>query len=129
MYYNPYHYPAAPYLQPSPAYMMGGHLPRTYPPVNTEIFSKSIKSFKLLIDQGAILLDRLGNLNFSKKLMNAAQQGKQAEVDHLIKSLGLKVPVKTTYSPSGVKFELSTNSDPGTNISCCTLNINMKWGH
>ncbi|WP_223282836.1 hypothetical protein [Neobacillus kokaensis] len=128
MYYNYYHYPANPYMPPFSASMMNYQPPRSYPPVDTKIFSHSIQSFKILMQQGSILLDRLAELQFSKKVMNAAQQGKQAEVDQLIKSIGLKVPVKTTFSPSGVIFELSTNSGTTSPFNCCTLNINMKWG-
>ncbi|WP_286230952.1 hypothetical protein [Neobacillus mesonae] len=128
VYYHSYHYPAYHYFPSYPTNMMTFHPPRTYPPVDTKIFSHSIQSFKLLMQQGSILLDRLGNLQFSKKVMDAAQQGKQDEVNRLIKSIGLKVPVKTTFNPSGVQFELSTNSSPSSPNDCCTLNINMKWG-
>lgn len=126
MNYNPYHYPVNPYLSP---YMLNYQPARTYPPVNTKVFSESIQSLQRLMEQGHILLDRLANPQLSQKVMNAAQQGKHAEVNRLIQSLGLKAHVKTTYTPSSVNFELTTPPTPVSPVSCCTLNINMRWGH
>lgn len=76
------------------------------------------------MEQGNILLHRLSNTSFAAKIMKAAQQGKQEEVNQLVKSLGLKVPVTTHYTPSGVIFTLSTT----TPFNCCTLTYSMKWG-
>jgi hypothetical protein len=102
--------------------------PRQYPPVDVNIFTKSVKSFRLLMDQGSILLDRLGDEDFDLKIMAAAQQGNKAEVNRLIKSIGLKVPVNTKYTPTSITFEL-TQPDPNTPVNCCTLAVNMKWGN
>jgi hypothetical protein len=81
------------------------------------------------MDQGSILLDRLGDLNFARKMMIAAQQGKKAEVDQLINTIGLKVPVETKFTPTGVYFELTTQPNPKYPASCCTLKVFMKWGN
>jgi hypothetical protein len=80
------------------------------------------------MEKGSILLDRLADVGFARKMMSAAQQGKQVEVDQLIHSIGLKVPVHTKYTPSGVQFELSTNPETGSLFSCCTLSVSLKWG-
>lgn len=119
MYYLPFHYPIHP---PYPGY------PRTYPPVDVKKFESSVQSFRLLMVQGSRLLDRLGDTRFAAKIMTAAQQGKQAEVDQLIRSIGLNIPVITRYTPSGVIFELRTPANQQNPISCCTLSIAMKWG-
>lgn len=111
-------------------YLIYSHLPRyPYPPVDTKIFEKSVKSIQLLMKQGSILLDRLGDVLFAANIMSAAQQGKQAQVDELIKSIGLKVPVSTHYTPSGVIFTLTTAASPNAPASCCTLTVSMKWGY
>lgn len=81
------------------------------------------------MDQGSILLDRLGDPDFDVKLMSAAQKGNKAEVDILIKSIGLRVPVETKYTPTGVTFELATKPEPGSPMSCCTLSVHLKWGN
>ncbi|MEH7010176.1 hypothetical protein V7087_05050 [Neobacillus niacini] len=129
MYY--YHYPYPQYPQPHayPGYQFYPPIARQYPPVDVNIFTKSIKSYRLLMDQGSKLLDRLGNPNFDVKLMAAAQQGNKTEVDRLIKSIGLKVPVNTKYTPTGVTFDLTTQPDPSSHMSCCTLTVHMKWGN
>lgn len=80
------------------------------------------------MDQGSILLDRLGDEGFDIKIMTAAQQGKKEEVDTLIKSIGLRVPVTTKYTPSGITFELSAHPEQNNPFSCCMLTVHMKWG-
>lgn len=128
MYYYPYHYDHYP---PPPVYQgydINQPFSRTYPPVDVKIFTKSVASFRLLMEQGSILLDRLADVGFAQKMMSSAQQGKKAEVDQLIHSIGLKVPVYTKYTPTGVHFELSTIPETGSPFSCCTLAVSMKWG-
>jgi hypothetical protein len=129
MYYNTFHYPMAPPSPVYPAYTVYPYIPtRSYPPVDTKIFESSVKSFRLLMAQGSILLDRLGDVSFARRIMSAAQQGNNAEVDRLIKSIGLKIPVATQFTPSGVIFELTTKTTQAQPVNCCTLAINMKWG-
>ncbi|WML38309.1 hypothetical protein RCG19_13890 [Neobacillus sp. OS1-2] len=128
MFYNPYYYPTVHPLPPYPTYLAGYPIPRTYPPVDTKIFAGSVKSFRLLMEQGSILLDRLGDTGFAKKMMSAAQQGKNTEVDQMIKSIGLKVPVITKFTPSGVNFNLTTQPTQQHPHNCCTLTVAMKWG-
>lgn len=127
MYIYPYYY--YPYI---PNYIYN-HLRyptlRVYPPVDTHQFSGSVKSFRLLMQQGSILLDKLSEAQFETKIMSAAQQGNQSEVDNLIKSIGLNVPVTTKYTPSGVDFNLQTQPGQNSPISCCSLIISMKWGN
>lgn len=115
-------YPTYPPHSPYPVF-------RSYPPVDTKTFSTSVKNFRLLMEQGSILLDKLAEASFETKMMTAAQQGKQVEVDQLIKSIGLTVPVTTNYTPSGIKFILTTPVTPGSFESCCSLVVSMKWGN
>ncbi|QIZ06687.1 hypothetical protein HFZ78_08175 [Priestia megaterium] len=134
MYYYPYQYqiyPPLPVYPPQMGYQYQYQyqpIPRSYPPVDVKIFENSVKTFRLLMDQGSILLDRLGDLGFAQKMMSAAQQGKKADVDRLISTVGLKVPVITTFTPSGVIFELTTQPNQNKPASCCTLKVSMKWG-
>lgn len=102
---------------------------RTYPPVDTKMFSSSVQKFRILMQQGSILLDKLAEASFETKMMTAAQQGKQAEVEKLIRSIGLKVPVTTDYTPTGINFILSTPASSGGIDSCCSLTVSMKWGN
>jgi hypothetical protein len=128
MYYYHYPYPLHPQQPPYPGYQYNYPITRQYPQVDVNVFTKSIKSYRLLMDQGSILLDRLGSGDFDVKLMTAAQQGNQTEVDRLMKTIGLKVPVKTKYTPTGVTFELTTQPVQSSNMGCCTLTIHLKWG-
>lgn len=128
MYQHPLHYPAYPPIYYYPPYMLNYPIPRTYPPVDTKILASSVKSFRLLMAQGDILLDKLGDLAFAQKLMTAAQKGNNAEVDNMIKSIGLKVPVITKFTPTGVNFILSTHSSQNQPLNCCTLTFALRWG-
>lgn len=129
MYYYHYPYPLHQQQPPYPGYYYYYPITRQYPQVDVNVFTKSIKAYRLLMDQGSVLLDRLGDGDFDVKLMTAAQQGNQNEVDRLIKTIGLKVPVKTKYTPTGVTFDLTTHPDPSSAMSCCTLTILLKWGN
>jgi hypothetical protein len=102
--------------------------PRTYPPVDIKSFQSSVQSFRLLMQEGSRLLGKLAETKFEKLIMTAAQQGKQAEVDNLIKSIGLKVPVTTTYTPTGVRFTLHSPPAQDGFGSCCSLTIFLGWG-
>lgn len=128
MYYAPFHYPMYPPIPTYPPNIVNPHYLRSYPPVDTKIFTSSVKSFRLLMEQGSKLLDRLGDPGFDRKIMSAAQQGKHTEVDAMIRSIGLKVPVITKFTPSGITFTLTTQPDQANPMSCCTLTVAMKWG-
>ncbi|WP_435559971.1 hypothetical protein [Neobacillus sp. LXY-4] len=126
MYNYPYNHPTV------PGYFHGYYhypYPRTYPPVDTKTFSSSVQKFRILMEQGSILLAKLGEASFETKMMTAAQQGKQAEVEKLIKSIGLRVPVTTQYTPSAIKFTLQTPPEPNNFNSCCSLTVSLKWGN
>ena len=129
MYYYHYPYPPHPQQPVYPTYTYYHPIPRQYPQVDVNVFTKSIKTYRLLMDQGSILLDRLGDSDFDVKLMSAAQKGNNSEVDRLIKSIGLKVPVTTKYTPTGVTFELKAHTDPHVPMNCCTLKVQLQWGN
>ncbi|SDM60854.1 hypothetical protein SAMN05443253_104240 [Bacillus sp. OK048] len=129
MYYYHYPYPLHPRPPVYSDYQYYHPLPRQYPQVDVKIFKKSIKSYRLLMNQGSILLDRLGDSDFDVKLMSAAQQGNKAEVDSLIKSIGLSVPVNTKFTPTGVTFELTVHTDQNAPMNCCTLKVQLQWGN
>ncbi|MCL6570658.1 MAG: hypothetical protein K6T88_03100 [Bacillus sp. (in: Bacteria)] len=128
MSYNPFHFPIYPPMPANQGYPINYPNMRSYPPVDITMFKSSVHSFRFLMNQGSILLDRLADVGFAHKLMTAAQQGKKTEVDHLIKSIGLKVTVNTKFTPTGVHFELLNPPNQNTLINCCTLTVFMKWG-
>jgi hypothetical protein len=128
MYHNHFYFPFIPPMLPYPTYIANHQTPRTYPPVDIKMFGSSVKTFRILMEQGSILLDRLGDAGFAYKMMNAAQQGKNVEVDTMIKSIGLKVPVTTKFTPAGVNFILTTKANQNQPVNCCTLSVAMRWG-
>lgn len=118
------YYPTFPSLS---AFSNAQPFPRfAYPAVDTQIFFHSIKSFPPLMEQGSLLLKRLGDTSFAQKIMEAAQQDNKTLVEHLIRSIGLTVPVTTQYTPSSVTFNLHSHEEH--HVSCCALSITLKWG-
>jgi hypothetical protein len=100
-----------------------------YPTVDTKIFSKSVKAFSPLMQQGNRLLSHLNNPSFAHKLMDAAQNGRRAQVEALVKSIGLTAPVTTHYSPTGIIFTLHSRETQDPFENCCSLSFAIKWGH
>jgi hypothetical protein len=105
------------------------HFRFAYPAVDTKIFAKSLKTFTSLMHQGNRLLSHLSNPSFARRLMDAAQQGKQARVEALVKSIGITVPVTTNFSPSGIVFTLHSRETPNPLENCCSLSFAIRWGH
>ncbi|RFU67854.1 hypothetical protein [Bacillus sp. V59.32b] len=95
-----------------------------YAPIDISLFSSSVHTFQLLMQQSRILLERLRDPAFEKQLMGFAQQGKQSEVDLLIRAIGLQVPVKTTFTPSEIIFSLRDSVS-----ECCILTFAIRWGN
>lgn len=127
MYNNPYYFSQPP-MPSTQNYPLSLHDPRTYPPVNLNILKDSVHTFPLLMEQGRILLNHLSNDTFARRVMRAAQEGKHGEVNRLLHSIGLKVPVDTRFSPTGVRFELIAPPKPNTLESCCSLTFGIQWG-
>jgi hypothetical protein len=100
-----------------------------YPAIDTKIFSKSVKAFSPLMYQGSKLLSHLNNPSFAHKLMDAAQHGRKAQVEALVKSIGLTVPVTTHFSPTGIVFTLHSRETLDPFENCCSLSFAIKWGH
>lgn len=99
-----------------------------YPPVDTSILTQSVEQYRVLIQQGELLLDNLANQEFARTLMEHAQRGDQAAVDQLISSInGLHLSFDASYTPTGVTFNLQS---PAVNqgANCCTLAIRLNWG-
>jgi hypothetical protein len=100
-----------------------------YPAVDINIFTKSVKAFAPLMHQGSKLLSHLTNPSFAHRLMDAAQHGRKPQVDALVKSIGLTVPITTHYSPTGIVFTLHSRETQDPFENCCSLSFAIKWGH
>ncbi|SEN38651.1 hypothetical protein SAMN05192533_11280 [Mesobacillus persicus] len=127
MHYHPYSYS---HPQPYPYYYHPTLQPhygyRQYPEVDETIFIHSVEAFQKIAREAITILNQFSNHTFAKKLMRAAQQGNQQEVDRLMKSIGVDTPITTTYTPSGVKLEIHANAQGS---QCCTLTMFLRWGN
>lgn len=100
-----------------------------YPGVDTKIFIQSVKAFSPLMQQGSVLLRYLGNPSFAHRIMDAAQHGNKAQVDAMVKTIGLNVPITTHFSPTGIVFTLHSREKQDPLENCCSLSIAIRWGH
>jgi mannose/fructose/N-acetylgalactosamine-specific phosphotransferase system component IIC len=78
--------------------------------------------------QGSELLRHLANPSFAHRIMDAAQQGNQEQVDRLLRSIGIKAPITTRFSPTGIMISLHSREDQDPFKNCCSLTFSIKWG-
>ncbi|MBU9721463.1 MULTISPECIES: hypothetical protein [Bacillaceae] len=98
-----------------------------YPPIETKYFEESLDAYGSLLEHGKIVLESLSSSKEKmSSLMDAAQEGKDEEVDKIIKSTGVPTIVNTSYTPTGVTFTLYADAETVTN--CCTLTMYLRWG-
>lgn len=127
MHYNPYHYH---YQNPYPHQYFYPSFPqpyayRQYPEVDETMFLKSVEAFQTITKEASVILNTLSDSDFAHKLMTAAQQGNQQEVDRLMKSIGINTPISTNYTPSGLELKIHADVQGS---QCCTLTMYLKWG-
>lgn len=123
--YIPYYYAPAYEIQPYFPYYNAPVPRQTYPNVDATLFNQSAIAMQKLIREASIILDKLADSKtFAHSLMSAAQESKTKEVEHLIKSTGIKSKVDTSYNPDGINLKLSSKTG-GTD--CCKLTIGLRW--
>lgn len=100
--------------------------PATYPPVDSSPFRQSAETTKRLLSEAGKITDRIASSSaFASELMSAAQRGEKATVERLVKSIGVKDVLETTFTPDGIRFQL--RADP-TAANCCVLMFTIRWG-
>lgn len=98
---------------------------RQYPEVNTTLFKQSAtKAITLMSDVNIVMKKIETSDAFSKDLMSAAQESKQAEVEKLIKSTGIKKSPKITYNPDGITLNFQ---DFVGEKECCHIILQLRW--
>jgi hypothetical protein len=98
---------------------------RQYPEVNTRLFKQSAAKAITLMEDVNIVMRRITvSDDFSNKLMTAAQQSNQAEVDRLIQSAGIKIKPKITYNPDGITMNFQ---DFVGEKECCHIILQLRW--
>ena len=121
-YYYPYYYPYIP--APSQPWSLTGS-PRQFPAVDTQQFDTSIHKFQMLMRQANLLINKLADdPEFAKELMGAAQQSNENKVNELIKSTGVTINVKTSFTPTGIRIILNNSELAG---GCCNLLVWLRW--
>ncbi|GAK13714.1 hypothetical protein [Geomicrobium sp. JCM 19039] len=115
--YRPYHF-----YQHNPAY-------RNYPPADPTMLTESVQEIQLLLQQSQTLLHAFENQEFSYQVINAAQQGQDEHVDHLIHAIpGFTARTNVSYTPTGIAVQLFLPAQ-NPQSDCCTLSMELKWGN
>lgn len=98
---------------------------RQYPEVDPTLFHQSAGSFKLLMEDADIILNKLTeSKEFARKIMSNAQQNETDKVKNLIQSTGVKETVHVHYNPDAITFELVSKVEQS---DCCKLVMTLRW--
>jgi len=120
----PYHYFPA-YIQTPIQPWYPCQPQRQYPDVNTQQLEESAHKFQQLIQQADLLIDKLAeSKEFAYELMSAAQKSDEKKVHELIKSTGITIKIKTSFTPTGIRIILANSKVEG---DCCDLLIALRW--
>ncbi|GKS12166.1 hypothetical protein YDYSY3_31660 [Paenibacillus chitinolyticus] len=96
-----------------------------YPSVEPKQLISSAASFRKLLADGNVILARLSDEPFARRLMTAAQAGRKQEVDRLMKDIAISSVLTARYTPSGLIVTVTPGvQDP----ACCILTMSLKWG-
>ena len=140
MHYNPYPHWAYPYSVPRwpvPDGYVSAHFnehlqsqialrPQSpFPSINTQVLNTSAQRFQELLKQADLLAGKIVNSKeFAHELMEAAQLSNTKKVEELIISTGITLKIKTYFSPTGIRIELTNSENEG---GCCNLLMTLKW--
>ncbi|RHW42624.1 hypothetical protein D1B31_03255 [Neobacillus notoginsengisoli] len=81
----------------------------------------SARALRPALAEAGILANKIaGSRDFSKQIMDAAQQSKPDAVRRLIVSAGIRKNVQITYNPDGVTIDLAEQG-------CCKVSLSMRW--
>ncbi|WP_409302392.1 hypothetical protein [Peribacillus sp. SCS-155] len=126
MYFPETHYPSFPFRYMSHAAQPVYPFRQQFPSLDVSTLQISVKRFRELIAQANILLNSLENRQFAQQIMASAQKGDDPAVQRLVRSIGVRVPVTTRFTPTGVFFNLRIN--PLHEENCCSLSVGLRWG-
>lgn len=97
----------------------------SFPPVNPGHLNDSANESRKLMVEASKLLDRLAtSKDFATALMEAAQRSETAEVERLIRSIGITSRVDVKYNPDGLHVEFKAEVG---GVECCRLVIALRW--
>lgn len=122
MHRHPYfHHLYYPFWTPVPAQAVNDA--SHYPPIDTKRFQSSANEFLQLLKQAELVVTQIEQSpEFSKELMQAAQQSNQVRVDQLIASIDNSITAETHYTPDGIQLKYRDKKG-----RCCVLTIGLSW--
>lgn len=98
---------------------------RQFPEVDTKNLHQSAQETRKLMKEASIVLDKFADSKeFSKKVMEAAQESKMDEVKRLIKSLGITSEISIYYNPDELRLVFYSKVK---NAECCKLTVALRW--
>ncbi|MBB6445148.1 hypothetical protein [Bacillus benzoevorans] len=99
--------------------------PRPMQPVDGSVLSQSANQTKKLMKDASKVLDKLAqSKEFNAKLMAEAQASHKAEVEKLIRSIGVTSDLAVRYTPDGLRIQFSSAIE---GYDCCKLTISLRW--
>ena len=97
----------------------------SFPPVDTKGFEQSAKRFQELMKEVTLFINSIiQSTEYAYQLMDAAQKSDQVRVEQLIKSAGISIKYKVSFTPSAIQITFDNSTD---NFSCCSLLVVLRW--
>ena len=96
------------------------------PQINTDTFVESAREINSLLREAVLLSNQIIQTNLGKKLMEAGQKSDTAELQRLLREIGITQDVKITYTPHSVSFT-STPVTSGPGGLKTTLTMKLIW--
>ncbi|MBM7647376.1 hypothetical protein JOC78_000297 [Bacillus ectoiniformans] len=98
---------------------------RQFPKVDASLFNQSAIEMENLMKDAQLLIKKLAaSKDLDQKIMSAAQQSNNKEVDRLIQSTGIQSTVETSFTPDGLHLNFIGKTN---GYDCCHLTIALKW--
>ncbi|WP_099159109.1 hypothetical protein [Virgibacillus ndiopensis] len=129
---NPYYYASyrQPFYLPPPCihHQSRPFIPYVrpdFPEVNPSFFHESAGAFRKLLNEAAIILNKLADSEqFAYKVMDAAQKNELDKVEKLIESTGIQGDIDVSYNPDGINLKMGSEIE---NTECCKLEMAIRW--
>ena len=97
----------------------------SFPPVDTKGFEQSAKRFQELMKEVTLFINSIiQSTEYAYQLMDAAQKSDQVRVEQLIKSAGISIKYKLSFTPSAIQITFDNSTD---NFSCCSMLVVLRW--
>ena len=96
------------------------------PQINTDTFVESAREINSLLREAVLLSNQIIQTDLGKKLMEAGQKSDTAELQRLLREIGITQDVKISYTPHSITFTSTPPAGPNQQLRT-TLTMQLIW--